>query len=359
MPFKPISGESKSVTEEMGAPWTETKLSTILSHYPLDSIFNAYGLLCQCLPNKTLHFKRDKYSRGNHSKVCLIRLVVGNTFGERLYMFAIGKAQKARCFKCIKHLSCQYHVQCKIWMSAEHFEDWVRELDRKFDLAKRKITSIIDNCTVHPRVENLEWIELIFLPPDNTSHTQPMSQDVMLVSKAKYCSLTIRKLISALEKKEPIPTRSILSVMIMLTESWYVFPNKVITNWFKIAGISEKEEEKVRDEEDDPFADLNDIEKNTVQTFGADLDFLKRKLGAQVDLNITPNEFIDLDIEVAPTRGRLSIQEILADINSDQVEVSDNKTTKVLKVNLSPHQELKNQQKLLKLLRILAFFQNF
>ena len=164
-----------------------------------------------------------------------------------------------------------------------------------------------------------------------------MNQDVMLVSKAKYCSLTIRKLISALEKKEPIPTRSILSVMIMLTESWYVFPNKVITNCFKIAGISEKEEEKVRDEEDDPFADLNDIEKNTVQTFGADLDFLKRKLGAQVDLNITPNEFIDLDIKVAPTRGRLSIQEILADINNDQVEVSDNKTTKVLKVNLSPH----------------------
>ena len=223
----------------MGAPWTETKLSTILSHYPLDSIFNAYGLLCQCLPNKTLHFKRDKYSRGNHSKVCLIRLVVGSTFGERLYMFAIGKAQKARCFKCIKHLSCQYHVQCKIWMSAEHFEDWVRELDRKFDLAKRKITSIIDNYRVHPRVENLEWIELIFLPPDNTSHTQSMNQDVMLVSKAKYCSLTIRKLISALEKKEPIPTRSILSVMIMLTESWYVFPNKVITNCFKIAGISE------------------------------------------------------------------------------------------------------------------------
>ena len=73
-------------------------------------------------------------------------------------MFAIGQAQKARCFKCIKHLSCQYHAQCKIWMSAEHFEDWVRELDRKFDLAKRNITLIIDNCTVHQRVENLEWI---------------------------------------------------------------------------------------------------------------------------------------------------------------------------------------------------------
>ena len=54
----------------------------------------------------------------------------------------------------------------------------------------------------------------------------------------------------------------------------------------------------------------------------AGLAVLKEKFGVQVDLNITPDEFIDFDIQV--THRRLSNQEILADINDDQVEVSDN-----------------------------------
>ena len=60
--FKTISGEVKSVTEEMTAPWLETILPTILSRYPLENIFNGdeFGLFFQCLPNKTFHFKKDK-----------------------------------------------------------------------------------------------------------------------------------------------------------------------------------------------------------------------------------------------------------------------------------------------------------
>ena len=36
--FKNVSGETKSVTEEMAAPWTETTLPNILSRYPLENI---------------------------------------------------------------------------------------------------------------------------------------------------------------------------------------------------------------------------------------------------------------------------------------------------------------------------------
>ena len=68
--FKNILGESKSVTEEMITPWTETTLPTILSLYPLENIFNAdeFGLFYQCLPNITLHLKGEKCSLGKHKK---------------------------------------------------------------------------------------------------------------------------------------------------------------------------------------------------------------------------------------------------------------------------------------------------
>ena len=80
--FKNISGESKSVTEEMTTPWTETMLPTILSRCSLENIFNAdeFVLFYQFLPNKTLHLKGEKCSGGKHSKIWLLvtRMVRGS-----------------------------------------------------------------------------------------------------------------------------------------------------------------------------------------------------------------------------------------------------------------------------------------
>ena len=81
-------------------------LPTILSHYPLENIFNAdeFGLLYKCLPNKTLHLKGEKCSAGQHSKIRLKGLATGNAHDESLPMFVIGKANKIRCFKGVRNL---------------------------------------------------------------------------------------------------------------------------------------------------------------------------------------------------------------------------------------------------------------
>ena len=113
MSFKNILGESKSVTEEMTAPWTETMLPTNLSRYPLENIFNAdeFGLFYQCLPNQTLHSKGEKCSEGKHSKIRLTGLAAVNAYGERLPMFVIGKTNQPRCFKGVRNLPCPYRAQ--------------------------------------------------------------------------------------------------------------------------------------------------------------------------------------------------------------------------------------------------------
>ena len=56
----------------------------------------------------------------------------------------------------------------------------------------------------HPHVENLKWVEFIFLPPNTTSHTQAMDHIIIWALKATYRLLAVRKLILAFEKKEPI-----------------------------------------------------------------------------------------------------------------------------------------------------------
>ena len=94
-------------------------------------------------------------------------------------------------------------------MSLEIFEEWVGEFTRMLVSVKRKNALIIQYSRGHPQEENLEGIELTFLPPNTTSHTQPTKQGITCVLKVRYRSLAIRKLISALEKKEQIPTFSI------------------------------------------------------------------------------------------------------------------------------------------------------
>ena len=160
-------------------------LPTILSHYPLENIFNAdeFGLFYQCLPNQTLHLKGENCSGGKHSKIRLTGLAAGNAYGERLPMFFIGKANQPRCFKGVRNLPCRYRAQRKSWMTVELFEERLRQLDRKFSAANRKIILIIDNCTTHLHVEQLNSIELIFLPPNTTSNTQLMDFNSRLKSQ--------------------------------------------------------------------------------------------------------------------------------------------------------------------------------
>ena len=272
--------------------------------------FNAdeFGLFYQCLPNKTLHLKGEKCSGGKHSKIRMTGLASGNAYGDRLQMFVIGKSVKPRCFKVIKTLPCRYRAQHKSWMSGELFKDWAHKLDQKFAISKRKIALIINNCTSHPHVENLKWVELIFLPPNTTSHTQPMDQDIIRALKAKYRSLAIHKLILALEKKELIPTFSILSAMYMLKKAWDAISNQTFTNCFRKSGISEKDAEKAMNDEEDPFKELedDDVEEDPVQTLGAEISILKERFVDQIDADISLEEYVDFDIKVSTSHGKLA-----------------------------------------------------
>lgn len=62
-------------------------------------------------------------------------------------------------------------------MDGTLFEEWLRELDRKFTMQGRKIVMVVD-CPAHPDVSELKAINLQFLPP-NTTSTQPMDQDAI------------------------------------------------------------------------------------------------------------------------------------------------------------------------------------
>ena len=81
--------------------------------------------------------------------------------------------------------------------------------------------------------------------------------------------------------------------------------------------------EKVLNDKDDPFAGLDEIEEDTVQTLKANLAVFKEKFGDEIDADINSDNYIDFDIEVITSHGKMTNQEILAETTDDVNEESD------------------------------------
>ena len=238
--FKTVSGEENSVTPEMTASWSETYLPTILARYELKDIYNAdeFGLFYQALPDKSFHFKGNRCSGGKHSKIRFTGLAAGSATGEKLPLFVIGKSANPRCFNGVKNLPCRYRSQNKSWMDGDLFIEWVKEIDRKFAAQDRKVALIIDNCPAHPTVEGLNAIELIFLPPNTTSKTQPMDQGVIRSLKAYYRHSLIKRFITSIDAGSSPKKVNILEAMTLIVAAWECVTPETVINCFKKAGIS-------------------------------------------------------------------------------------------------------------------------
>ena len=72
-------------------------------------------------------------------------MVTSIGLGEIIPRFVIGKSASQRCLKHICNFSCRYRSQNKAWMDGTLFEEWLHELDHKFEMQGRKVTMIDDN----------------------------------------------------------------------------------------------------------------------------------------------------------------------------------------------------------------------
>ena len=284
----------------MTDPWKDTTLQTILTNYDKADIYNAdeFGLFFKALPKKTLHLKDEKCTGGKHSKIRVTGLAAANMNGDKLPMFIIGKSQKPRCFKNIKKLPCGYRSQKKSWMDSTLFEEWVRELDCRFEKESRKVALIVDNCTAYPEIGGLKAMDLFFLPPNTTCILQPIDQVVICSLKVKYRAKVVRKMIEAIDSNKPLPDVSLLDAMKMLVLAWDEVTDTIVQNYFRKAGFSEIAEEDAIS--DDPFAVLKSTFKELVN-----LD--------ETYKDITVEDVASLDDMLVSTQEPLSDEEIIAE----------------------------------------------
>ena len=150
------------------------------------------------LPDNSLGFVGKNHHGSKEQKARVTLLIGANMDGsDKLPLLVIGKSAKPRAFKNNK-VPVTYLANKNAWMTGAIFEDWLRKLDQKMGLQGRKIALIVDNCSAHPAIP-LRNIELIFLPPNTTSVTQPMDAGIIKNFKFYYRFLLANRRLEATE----------------------------------------------------------------------------------------------------------------------------------------------------------------
>ncbi|GBN26130.1 Tigger transposable element-derived protein 4 [Araneus ventricosus] len=205
---KVISGESKDVGDNEN--WITETLSEILKDYKPQNTFNAdeTALFFQCLPQKTLTFKKEKCFGGKQSKARLTVMLGANMTGhQKLKPLVSGRSKNPRCFKGALSSVVDYDFNKISWMTSEICEKWVQKLDKRMIAECRKIPLVFINCPAHPKEINQKFknVTVFYLPPNTTSKLQPMDQGAIKNFEIHYRKRTVRKVITALENNQSMP----------------------------------------------------------------------------------------------------------------------------------------------------------
>ncbi|XP_025416874.1 tigger transposable element-derived protein 6-like [Sipha flava] len=177
--YKSVCGEASAVDRIAVDDWKK-KLPNIIDKYEKRDIFNAdeTGLFLKVLPNKTKAFKNETCSGGKVSKERLTVLLCCNMIGEFERPLVLGKAKRPRAFKKLdaNKFPVDWCWNKKAWMTTQIMTDWLMKFDKQMIKSRRKVLLFVENAAPHPHLK-LQNVELVFFPPNMTSHCQPLDQE--------------------------------------------------------------------------------------------------------------------------------------------------------------------------------------
>lgn len=212
----------------------------------------------------------------------------------------IGKSANPFCFRSVKTKPIEYRSNKKAWMTSEIFEKWLIDLDQDLRKKRKKILLFLDNCSAHT-VPNLQNIKVLFLPPNMTSHVEPMDMGIIKNLKHFYCKKVVLHLLAAQGISAPgNPKKTKLDVLQasrMLKSAWEEVTSTTIKNCFAKAGFFCSEEPEIDIIE--PPADW-----------------------AQISNGIAYEDFLNVDENVSPF-GIRSDDDIVRELQNKQIRAED------------------------------------
>ena len=94
-------------------------------------------------------------------------------------------------------------------MDSVLFEEWLRDVNKKFQSKERKVALIIGSCPAHPIIDNLSHA-IFFVPRNTTSVCQSMDQGVTKCLKVRYKKRLVKLILRSLDSDKPLLKVSLL-----------------------------------------------------------------------------------------------------------------------------------------------------
>ncbi|XP_054713680.1 tigger transposable element-derived protein 6-like [Uloborus diversus] len=241
---KVICGEASDAPAQSISEWRSGEIAALIENYSPDNADEA-GIFYQLEPQKTSTFKADKCVGGKSSKQRLTAPFCCNKSGtEKRKILIIGKSAKPRCFKNCHSLPCEYRANKKSWMTQSLFNDWLPNFDKDMKKQNRKVLLLIDNCTAHNDLPNLDFVRAEYFPPNCTSVLQPLDQGIIRAVKARYRSLLLRHILLGIENdsgRKP----NVKEAIEMIAGSWNEISENTIVNCWRHAQLCEGDKNSV------------------------------------------------------------------------------------------------------------------
>ena len=143
------------------------------------------GSFWRGLPEKTLSERGKRCSGGKNAKQRNTWAFFVNAAGDKEDPIVIGKSVKPRCFKHLKDKTrpskCNYFSNAKAWMNTGIMTEVLSKLNRRLKRKNRRILLFMDNAPCHPESlkDSFSNINIVFLPKNTTSMTQPLDAGII------------------------------------------------------------------------------------------------------------------------------------------------------------------------------------
>ena len=145
-------------------------------------------------------------------------------------------------------------------------------MNEKFANEKRKCLLLLDNAPVHPNIFDLSNIELLFLPKNSTSKSQPLDQGVIRLFKryffcrsfkSIYRKYLLREIFFEVENDENFGNKvSECYSDLIIINCFCRSEENIINNKIKFNISSEVQKSQIDDEDSDIIYHYKDYDKN-------------------------------------------------------------------------------------------------
>ena len=239
-------------------------LQEVLRPYDGQDIFNMdeTALFYNLGPTTTLSTAGKAAGCKTSKARVTVALCCNSTGTEKLKPLVIARACRPRCFGKTfdPNIYVTYKHNSKAWMTSEIFREWLSALDKQMKRKGRQILLLLDNASCHSAGGlQTPHVKIHFLPPNTTSHIQPLDAGVIHSFKSHYRKQLVRHYIHCAENDMPqiIDVRKALS---MINHAWSQVTSTTISRCWNHVGILPQALSEWDSEEDDlPLATLRDL----------------------------------------------------------------------------------------------------